>query len=616
MAFCAAQPVAAADFGYTSGNLSRNNVFRVGTTITQGGAMRLSKEKLSLLKGAEISGAKVCFGSKNSSGSQATLFIATSLDGEPVYKQTVSISGVATKWNEYAFATPYIIKGDEPELYIGFTAEGTNDDVKMLSADMTADIAGCSYAYSEGKWLDMFGMGFGVINVRATIDKAPETTDLVVKTLNYNGYYKEGEEYAFSGQVFNFGTKPVTSYDIELSLEGSQPQTISVSNVNVAPGAVADFTLPAYVAETSGKLKMSVAAKNVNGGADSDEADNVSETGMFFYPEDMERNILLECFTGQACGNCPNGHQNVHSFLEDAVGDPVIEVMHHIGYQPDFYTMEEDAAYLTFYGSAGTFAPAFMMNRGVYSSVSSFPAIFTEASSLKATYAAAHEKQPYAKLDLRTGYDPETRQLNVKLDITNVNDLPEGTNVFNVVLIQDGMVGYQSGGGSNYVHNGVFRGSLTGNAWGFAISKTNAGEVTSWANSIILPDSIISDYDKTAAAAAPMAYGHPAIPENMSVVAYVGGFSANSYSGHDIYNCVKVPLAGDMSSVSDAISPAAEPVVKVEGRSIVVEGECSQVQVYDMMGRAADASCLPAAGVYVVRVSHAGGVTAKKVIVK
>lgn len=614
----ATMPSAAAEFGYTAGVLSRDNVFRMGSTAKQGAAMRLPKEKLVMLKGHSISGIKAAFGSRNTSDGNAQLFIATSLTGEPIYKESGKITSIATKWNEYTLATPYVITGEEPELFIGYTLEGQSEALKMLSADFTADSKGQSFVYTDGEWIDLCGQGFGAVNIRAVINDVPDFTDLVVKDLAYSGYFKAENEYTFTGQVLNFGTQPITSYEIELSLEGSNPQTFSFDNVNIAPGAVADFTLPNYSATAPGKVNMEVKATAVNGGADKDASDNLANVGMFFYPADMERNILFEGFTGQACGNCPRGHQQEHNFMASIQGDPVIEVMHHIGYQPDFFTMAEQSSYLFFYGDGGSFAPAFMMNRAIYPSIDFRPAMNVSDQALALAYTLAHDKQPYVKLALNTDFNHDTKEVTVQLDITNINDLPADQNVFNLLLLQDSIIGYQSGAGAAYIHNRVSRGSLTNNAWGILVPNTKAGEVTTWTNTFTLPDSIYSDYDKTNN---PM-YNIGTVPEHMSIVAYVGSYSTTSYAQHLVYNCVSAKLGdsveqkGDMSSVSNVTIAAKEVSISVVGRSIEVEGEYTSLQAYTLSGQAVNPAELPGAGVYVVRVQSPSGITVKKFYVK
>ena len=59
-------------------------------------------------------------------------------------------------------------------------------------------------------------------------------------------------------------------------------------------------------------------------------------------------------------------------------------------------------------------------------------------------------------------------------------------NKLNVVFLESGVVGYQSGGGSNYVHNHIMRNLLTGQ-WGETIMTTTQGTLVTRSYSYIVP---------------------------------------------------------------------------------------------------------------------------------
>ena len=74
----------ASTIGYTNGTISRTSVFRMGSTTKQGQAIRFSREKLQTLKGKSISAVNIAVGSRNTTGNNAHIFVATSLDGTPI----------------------------------------------------------------------------------------------------------------------------------------------------------------------------------------------------------------------------------------------------------------------------------------------------------------------------------------------------------------------------------------------------------------------------------------------------------------------------------------------------------------------------------------------------
>ena len=112
----------ASKFGYCKDELGRTNMFRMGSTDKQGLAIRLSHDKLQAMKGVTISGIEVAFGSRNTDGKSATLFITKRLNNSAgddlIAEKTVTITK-AISWLQYDI-TPYTITGDEEELYIGY----------------------------------------------------------------------------------------------------------------------------------------------------------------------------------------------------------------------------------------------------------------------------------------------------------------------------------------------------------------------------------------------------------------------------------------------------------------------------------------------------------------
>ena len=74
----------ATNIGYSKDEISRNNVFRLGSTEKQGQAMRLSHAKLQALKGKTIDFAEFVLGSKNVTDKKMHVFLTKQLDGTPI----------------------------------------------------------------------------------------------------------------------------------------------------------------------------------------------------------------------------------------------------------------------------------------------------------------------------------------------------------------------------------------------------------------------------------------------------------------------------------------------------------------------------------------------------
>lgn len=628
----------ATSIGYSKETISRLNTFRVGTSTTQGQAIRLSKAKLQALKGKTIDFAEFVVGSKQTTGNVLNAFVTTSLGGEPVAKGAVAVSRAYTKC-KWTLDKPYTITGDEECLYVGYTAEIPNT-YKLLMSDGSCDISGCNFAYKDGEWVDTYGMNKGSAHITFNVEGAGDYTDVAMGRSNFDGYFKAGNNYDFTARLVNIGTTVVNSFDAELTV-GGNTSTQHFSGISVNPKDVYSFKLTGIDAEDEGAQDVSVTVTNVNGGSgETDASDNNIGGSLYFYPHDMERSLFVESFTGQDCPQCPGGHTNIVAAINSFDGN-IVEMTHHSGYQPDMFTMAEDDFARFFYSDpAHTYAPAVMVNRYTCDALSSAPVIQIDGSeSVTALLSYAALAKPYVSLNLETKFDESTRELTVKLQMKPHTQLPSDNTLFNVYLVQDGLTGYQSNGGTNYTHNRVCRGAITGNSWGILADNLTPGEATTWETTIVIPDSIHSSYwtddllsDVETKNGTVQMYGEKylvsqtnieAVAKNMSVVAFVGQYDSSDNTKNIVYNCCEAKLGESYRQAGFGTSAGVEGVeakpevgVSIIGGKVCVSGNYDRLNVYNVDGRQVDAGSVLAKGVYVVKVAEGGKQTTKKVLVR
>lgn len=613
LAIVSAGMTATTSIGYSDGNAGRSNIFRTSTDKT-GLAVKIPAEKIKILAGKKITALELAVGSKQSNDGKVTVFVSETLGGEAKTSGVFDISR-ANSWETYEFAEAYTITGEEDGLYIGYTMDIPSTYL-ALSADMSSPMDGVTYALFGDEWRDVYDMAVGQGNIRAILDSDPEITDLLIKPLQLGGYYKKGVAYSFSGELFNFGTKAVDKFNVTMQIGNEQPQIYEITET-LEPGASYTFEIPEYTANETGTLDVRLEVTDVNGAADDDPSDNVGETELFFYPEDMERSLLLENFTGQDCSACPAGHRTIESVNEswskNAENPEIINVSHHAGYYPDNFTMNEDVEYTCFY-TGSTFAPAVMVNRSRNSSQNA-PVFNVGEALLTEALEEACTTMPYVALSIKSDFDPSTRKLDVELKAKTFNEIPEEMRTLNIMLCQDNIVATQSGAGSNYVHDHVFRGALTGNAWGVQRPLV-PGTVDSYEVSYTIPENIVSTYKGVEVAA---------VPEDMYLVAYAGTYDEDNINKRYILNCVKVGLGeskeqkgfdAEISGVGEIGASAVRPVFTVDCGRICANVECRVMEVYDIAGVLRANENL-SAGLYIVRaVTEAGEVFSAKVLVR
>lgn len=538
--------------GYSNGTTSTENVMRSGTGEHQGMAIRLSHEKLQMLKGHKITGVSAAYGSRNTTGNVARVFIATSLEGEALTESTVTITRAGRAWTDATLEKPYTITGDEEQLFVGTDME-ISTSYNPLTADFTADNDNTCFVLTNDKWTDTKGTGFGSVNVRAIMDEDIDMTDLLVKSFQLEGYYKAQTPYSFSTEIMNFGTKIIDSFDVEVSIGDAAPVKTTYTDQAMAPGATKQISMPSYEALSDGDGIVCIKITNINGGNDDDMSDNMQQTGIFFYPQDMERAYLVEEFTSQRCVNCPNGQQTLTAAL-NARPEKFVKVLHHSGYQPDAFSMKIDYDYTAFYGSGGTFAPAMMINRTTCPGASSVPVMNVGTSLVNTAMNYVSNQHPYASLQLATEYDKNTRELKIAFSMVCHKDMPAGINVMNILLTQDGIVANQLGGSDDYVHHNACRGSILNNAFGGVLENgIRAGEIFTWEKTITLPESIYSDYWEGRTQPS-YDVDLPVVDKNMRLVAYIAHYDQNDINKHNVYNVVEAKLGETVTQKSFATS--------------------------------------------------------------
>lgn len=227
-------------------------------------------------------------------------------------------------------------------------------------------------------------------------------------------------------------------------------------------------------------------------------------------PVAIEKNVLIEDFTGQDCVNCPNAAEEVHHLQEQMLlsyGEQhIIAVAIHGG----SLSISADA---NVRGLATAQCNDFNQHWGV----SSWPKGMVDRTDGLCDYAqwaaramARLSLVPEIDFDIHTTYNPETRE--VKVDVEGASASAK-TATLNVWITESNIVGYQKmpDGSTNtkYVHNHVFRDNLT-SLYGDLVEADADGK-----------------YSQTLSYAIPMGYGKGATnekyyckPENMSIVVF------------------------------------------------------------------------------------------------
>jgi hypothetical protein len=198
------------------------------------------------------------------------------------------------------------------------------------------------------------------------------------------------------------------------------------------------------------------------------------------------KKVILEELTGIHCQYCPDGHLRADQMVAAHPGNAfVINV--HVGSYSTPGTGEPD--FRTSFGSllanqtALTGYPAGTINRHNWGHSQSASGT-AESRSYWAGDANTVLSQPsYLNVALEGTIDISSRLLTVDVEVYYTGNGTAATNLLNVVLIQDSVMGPQTAGSTwypamvhdgAYQHNKILRHMLTGQ-WGDSITSTTAG---------------------------------------------------------------------------------------------------------------------------------------------
>lgn len=198
----------------------------------------------------------------------------------------------------------------------------------------------------------------------------------------------------------------------------------------------------------------------------------------FVTKEVTKRNVLIEDFTGRKCVNCPKGHI-VAKEIVDAYPGRVFPINLHGGYYsskdyPNLNTQVCDTIGTAF---SPNFFPSALINRH-----SSTP---SSTDSWRSEVDAQIQQTAECNVAGQVAINPVTRIATVTVEVYYTSNSSSNTNYLNVIMIQDSIIGSQTGAASNpeqmvgedYCHMHVLRDNVTP-IWGDAINAAAGTLIT------------------------------------------------------------------------------------------------------------------------------------------
>ena len=302
----------------------------------------------------------VRFGLTAPSGSNAKVWLASSLPSGTVSTsntlQLVNVSAKELGSNniEVNLTTPYTIPAEG--VYVGYsfnikTASATADQYPVLTTGSDApNTLLLKTSSSMTSWSDLYGYGFGGLFLQVLLEG--EFADNMATAANFGPVYTMiGETATTQITVMNAGVTPISSIDYTITTDGeagAEQHAEVASPIAFNTTGTVDITIAADASIVASEKTLNITKVNGQPNANAGVAANFT---LYTLPELVERNVVVEEFTGTGCGWCPRGLIGMDN-LRQTFGDRFIGIgLHQYNSSDAMYIANTAYARLNFSGA-------------------------------------------------------------------------------------------------------------------------------------------------------------------------------------------------------------------------------------------------------------------------
>lgn len=499
-------------------------------------------------------------------------------------------SYISEGWNYVKLPQIVEIKGDSP-IFIGYE---TTDNQKYPMAFDFKQYKGKSFISISGAAYEEQNQ-YGNLMMRAMTggDESELSNNVILNQVACDRYTAKGSVAKIRLTLTNCSVNDTENMTLSYTANGTE------FTKDITPEAAFESnSMMTYSFETSPldeNTKFVFSISKVNGQTNKSEARIEKNVTVYNSEDAVERTILIEKFTGQACGYCPGGEQKIAQSIAGHE-DRIARIDHHYGFGKDIFSMPQSESIGTFFGVKS--APQCMLDRSIQEERLNFedgnnevkwhPGLMTEEIIVNEI-----DKPAFVTLAITSDYNTGTKELTV--NVKGKGNIDMSNKKINVVLTQSGYKAYQESMGTDYYHNDfpiVFLTDYKG-------------------------DALVADgdgtFDMTFSCKIEDNYGKVKVDrDKLKLVAFVSEWDTKETS--EVYNAAVANVDGK-TGVEDSAADSIR-VFSENGRVFVEGCDNATVEVFDMTGAKVENNDLPR-GLYIARVcSENGQLCSAKVIVK
>ena len=141
--------------------------------------------------------------------------------------------------------------------------------------------------------------------------------DVAMKSITTNEILSpSGGPYSITGILTNLGGTAINSMDLNYSVDGTTPETQTLSGLNIASQTDYNFShTKKWTPPAAGTYELKVWASNLNGGSDEDNTNDTITYYLNAVSSGVQRLPMHEMFTSATCGPCAPANANLTNVL-------------------------------------------------------------------------------------------------------------------------------------------------------------------------------------------------------------------------------------------------------------------------------------------------------------
>ena len=331
-------------------------------------------------------------------------------------------------------------------IYVGYsftitTASGNADKYPVLFAGKPAVNTLILKTNSVvPQWTDLVDDNFGRLFLQVLLEGTFADNNAAADDFG-PVYGAVGESETVAIDVTNYSETPLSSIDYTITSDG---ETSAEQHADIATPITFNKTGKVNIIVTAdatvGEKAKTLNITKVNGNANA-AAGKTTNFTVYTLPELVERNIVVEEYTGTGCGWCPRGLVGMDK-MRQAFGDRFVGIgIHQYNSSDAMYISPSGYAKLNFDG-----APSCRINRGEV-----IDPYYGSADDILVDCVKELAIPALAKVNVSATIDEELKKVDAKAQVETLLDNSEYTLEF--VVIGDGLTGTGSGWNqSNYYY--------------------------------------------------------------------------------------------------------------------------------------------------------------------